>query len=112
MHAPETTEMVECLVKRTTWYNGEVAAPGTVVSLTRADAQYAASIGRVDIVQAAGAEAVDGDRIPAAAIDQPVHPGQPNHPPRRSKAQAASPQTAVTLEIHDVTSGQSAQEVT
>ena len=31
MHAPETTEMVECLVKRTTWYNGEVAAPGTVV---------------------------------------------------------------------------------
>jgi hypothetical protein len=91
MHAADTPDMVECLVKRPTWYNGAVAEPGTVVNLEKADAQYAVSIGRVEIVPAAEAEAVASTDGRAEDFDPPA--------------------TAVTLDIHDVTISQTTQEV-
>lgn len=109
MHAPDNTDMVECLVKRPTWYNGDVADPGTVVSLEKADAQYAVSIGRVEIVPPAEAEPGASKAGHAQDLDPDAHP---DTPPRRSNTKGKTRGTAVTLDIHDVTSGQTAQEVT
>jgi len=50
---------VECVVRRPIWCGGAPQHPGAIVCLPRADAHYAASLGRVEIVRrvAAGAGA-------------------------------------------------------
>ena len=49
---------VECVVRRPIWCGGAPQQPGAIVCLPRADAHYAASLGRVEIV---GAPAPAGD---------------------------------------------------
>ena len=62
----DNSQMVECVVKRPTWYGGKPAAPGDVVSLGRADAQYAASLGRVEPLPPPSADKADETTPPAA----------------------------------------------
>ena len=47
---------VECVVRRPIWCGGAPQHPGAIVCLPRADAHYAAALGRVDIVVPAGDE--------------------------------------------------------
>jgi len=57
---------VECVVRRPIWCGGAPQHPGAIVCLPRADAHYAASLGRVEIVVA-----------PAPAGDEPQQPAAP-----------------------------------
>ena len=42
--------VVECVVIEPSWYNGSPVEPGAIISLSRSDADYLCSIGRVQLV--------------------------------------------------------------
>lgn len=62
---------VECLVLEASWYGGQLAEPGAVVTLSRSEADYLCHIGRVqrvpEVQPVVIAETVEAEKAEEAA---------------------------------------------